>query len=68
MPYEFFEKMKAENLIYEVEHSKFTSVKLASGESVRAMYQAKIEFHKGLYKFTETFIVMPKMNSVILGN
>ena len=68
MPNELFEKMKTEDLIHDVEESKFTSNKLASVEAVRVQYQGRVHIHIGLYKFTETFIVMPKMNSVILRN
>ena len=46
----------------------FNSVRMASGQRVPVDKQAKISFQVGLYYFQDSFLILPTMNSVILGN
>ena len=64
------------NLLTEFENSQikvefeipdYKVVKLASGSPVQISQQAKIEFMLGNFKFTDSFLVLPKMNNIILG-
>ena len=52
----------------EFETPDYKVVKLASGSPVQISQQAKIEFMLGNFKFTDSFLVLPKMNNIILGN
>ena len=52
----------------ELETPDYKEVKLASGSPVQINQQAKIEFMLGNFKFTDSFLVLPKMNNIILGN
>ena len=46
----------------------FTSVRMASGQRVSVDNQVNLPFCIGIHSFTDSFPVLPKMNSVILGN
>ena len=46
----------------------FNSVRMASGQRVLVDKQAKISFQIGPHYFQDSFLILPTMNSVILGN
>ena len=46
----------------------FNSVRMASGRRVPVDKQAKISFQIGPHCFQDSFLILPTMNSVILGN
>ena len=46
----------------------FNSVRMASGQRVPVDKQAKISFEFGTHFFQDSFIILPTMSSVILGN
>ena len=46
----------------------FNSVRVASGQRVPVNKQAKISFQIGPHFFQDSFLILPTMNSVILGN
>ena len=50
------------------ETPNFTSVRMASGQRVSVDNQVNLPFCIGIHSFTDSFLVLPKMNSVILGN
>ena len=47
---------------------KFSQVKKASGQVINIDKQISVGFHIVEYKFTEDFLVLPKMNNIIIGN
>ena len=47
---------------------KFSQVKTASGQVINIDKQISVDFHIGDYKFTEDFLVLPKINNIIIGN
>ena len=51
-----------------MEEPSFTSVRMASGQKVTIKKQAKIEFKIGIHTFQDSFLILPTMNSAILGN
>ena len=50
-----------------MEKSSFTSVRMASGQKVTIKKQAKISFKIGIHTFQDSFLILPTMNSAILG-
>ena len=46
----------------------FNSVRMASGQRVPVDKQAKISFQIGPHYFQDSFLILPTMNSVFLGN
>ena len=46
----------------------FNSVRMASGQRVPVNKQAKISFQMGPHYFQDSSLILPTMNSVILGN
>ena len=51
-----------------LEQRFFNSVRMASGQRVSVDKQAKISFQIGPHYFQDSFLILPTMNSVILGN
>ena len=51
-----------------MEDPSFTSVRMASGQKVTIKKQAKISFKIGTHTFQDSFLILPTMNSAILGN
>ena len=45
----------------------FNSVRMASGQRIPVEKQAKISFQIGPHFFQDSFLILPTMNSVILG-
>ena len=60
------EKQNPNGIILET--PSFTSVRMASGQKIVIDKQAKISFSIGPHFFTDSFLILPTMNSVILGN
>ena len=52
----------------EFENPDYTVVELASGAPVKVNQQAKIEFSLADHHFNDSFLILPKMNNIILGN
>ena len=51
-----------------LEKPLFNSVRMASGQRFPVDEQAKITFQIGPHFFQDSFLILPTMNSVILGN
>ena len=51
-----------------LEKPSFNSVRMASGQRVPINKQAKISFRIGPHYFQDSLLILPTMNSVILGN
>lgn len=51
-----------------LEKPSFSSVRMASGQRVSIDKQAQISFQIGPHQFQDSFLILPTMNSVILGN
>ena len=56
------------NKFVEVESPTYNTVKLASGAPVIVKQQVKVKFTIGNHHFSDSFLVLPTMNTVILGN
>ena len=52
----------------DVEQPKWKHVKMAGGQTVEVTAQIRLTFKLAHVFFTESFIVLPKSNSIILGN
>ena len=50
------------------ETPNFKLVRMASGQRVSVDNQVNLTFCIGIHSFTDSFLVLPKTNSVILGN
>ena len=51
-----------------MEEPSFTSVRMASVQKITITKQAKISFQIGPHIFQDSFLILPTMNSAILGN
>ena len=69
VPQNLIDELKEERTV-EILYSKpeYSTVKLASGAPLPINSQAEIKFKIGHLEFTENFLVLPTMNSIILGN
>ena len=64
-----FNKLSEAKLIKnEIQKSEFSRVKLASGKLVEVAGKIKLSFRIHDYQFSSDFIILPTMNSIILGN
>ena len=52
----------------DVEQPKCKHVKMAGGQTVEVTAQIRLTLKLAYVLFTESFIVLPKSNSIILGN
>ena len=70
MPIEFYEKLKNESSdsLSELQQASFLNVKVASGRTVKVLAQIEVKFHVNLHEFQDIFLILPSMNSVVLGN
>ena len=70
MPAEFYEKLKNESSdsISDLQQTSFINVKVASGRTVKVLAQIQVKFHVNHHEFTDTFLIPPSMNSVVIGN
>ena len=65
-----FIKLKEEspNSISELQHTSFLNVKVASGRTVKVLTQVDVKFKVFDNNFQDSFLILPSMNSVVLGN
>ena len=70
MPADFYEKPKDEspNSISELQQAPFLNVKVASGRTVEVLAQIEVKFKVNYHDFQDAFLILPSMNSVVLGN
>ena len=70
MPAEFYEKLKNESSvsISDLQQASFIIVKVASGRTVKILAQIEVQFHVNHHEFKDTFLILPSMNSVVIGN
>ena len=71
MPVDFYKKkLKKESLnsISELQQASFLNVKLASGRTVKVLAQVDVKFKVNDHNFQDSFLILPSMNSVVLGN
>ena len=70
MPADFFQKLKEEspNSISELQQASFLNVKVASGRTVKVLAQVDVKFKVSDHNFQDSFLILPSMNSVVLGN
>ena len=70
MPADFYEKWKTQcpNSISELQQASLLKVKVASGRTVKILAQVDVKFKINEYQFDEVFLILPTMDSVVLGN
>ena len=69
LPQNLYDELRANHPeLIKNETPNFTSVRMASGQRVSVDNQVNLTFCIGIHSFTDSFLVLPKMNSVILGN
>ena len=70
MPTDFYEKLREAfpNSVLELRPASFLNVKVASGRNVKVLGQIDVQFKMNEHKFEVTFLTLPSMNSVVLGN
>ena len=70
VPADFYEKLKTQcpNNILELQHASLLDVKVASGRTVKVLAQVDVEFKINEHQFDDVFLILPSMNSVVLGN
>ena len=68
IPKSLLDDLENKQIKVEFENPDYTTVKLASGAPVRVIQQARIEFSLGDHHFNGSFLILLKMNNIILGN
>ena len=70
MPADFYEKLKTEcpNPISELQQASLLNVKVASGRTVKVLAQVDVKFKIIEHQIDDVFLILPSMNSVVLGN
>ena len=70
MPGDFYKKLRetSPNSLSDLKPASFLSVKVASGRNVKVLGEIDIQFKINEHKFEGTFLILPSMNSVVLGN
>ena len=68
IPENLLEQLQNSNAKFEFTSPSFKNVKLASGAPINISKAVKITFDITNHEFTDTFLVLPTMNSVIIGN
>ena len=68
MPQNLIDELKEKSVEILFSKPEYSTVKLASGAPLPINSQAEIKFKIGHLEFSETFLVLPKMNSIILGH
>ena len=70
MPADFYTKLKDEspNSVSELQQASFLNVKVASGRTVKVFAQVDVKFKVNDHNFQDSFLILPSMNSVVLGN
>ena len=66
----FFGKLKTQclNSISELQQASLLNLKVASGRTVKVLAQAVVKIEIIGHQFDEVFLILPSMNSVVLGN
>ena len=70
MPADFYKKLTEESpiSISELQQASFLNVKVASGRTVKVLAQVDVKFKVNDHNFQDSFLILPSMNSVVLGN
>ena len=70
MPADFYKKLKEEspNSISELQQASFLNVKVASWRTVKVLAQVDVIFKVNDHNFQDSFLILPSMNSIVLGN
>ena len=70
MPADVYKKLKHDspNSISELQQASFLNVKVASGRTVKVLAQVDGKFKPNDHNFQDSFLILPSMNSVLLGN
>ena len=70
MPADFYKKLTEEspNSISELHQASFLNVKVASGRTIKVLAQVDVKFKVNDHNFQDSFLILPSMNSVVLGN
>ena len=70
MPADFYEKLKTQcpSSISELQQASLLNRKVASGRTVKVSAQVDVKFKINQYQFDHVFLILPSMNSVVLGN
>ena len=70
MPADFDKKLKEESpySISELQQASFLNVKVASGQTVKVLAQVDVKLKVNDHNFQDSFLILPSMNSVVLGN
>ena len=54
--------------VSELQHASILNVKVASGRTVKVLTQVDVKFKVIDHNFQDSFLILPSMNSVVLGN
>ena len=68
IPQILLDELQKLNAKIEFREPAFRNVKLASGKPVPVTQSIRINFYIANHEFTDDFMVLPTMNSVIIGN
>ena len=68
IPHILLDELQKLNAKIEFREPAFRNVKLASGKPVPVTQSIRIKFYIANHEFTDDFMVLPTMNSVIIGN
>ena len=70
MPADFYEKLReaSTNSLSELQPASFVNVKVASERNLKVLGQIEVQFKINEHKFADTFLILPSMNCVVLGN
>ena len=70
MPADFYKKLKEESpiSISELQQASILNVNVASGRTVKVLAQVDVKFKFNDHNFQDSFLILPLMNSVVLGN
>ena len=69
-PAPFYKKLReaSPNSLSHLKQAVSLNVKVASGRNVEILGQIGLQFKIKEHKFDDTFLILPSMNSVVLGN
>ena len=68
IPKNLLDSLESANLHFKFIEPSFKNVKLASGSPIKITQAVEITFDMTNHRFTDTFLVLPTKNSVIIGN
>ena len=66
----FYEKVReaSPNSLSDLKQAAFLNLKVASGRNVKVLGQIEGQFKFNEHNFRDTFLILPSLNSVVLGN